>query len=631
MAYQFTIRLVDQVSAVMKNVKVATDRVHQSTRAYQSSLNTVPKSIQMLEREVKILGKKQREAFDISAVQRYGREIDRVRAQIARMQGKRPPALGGGGAGGGRLGGGIAGMVGGYLAPAAVVAAIGYGLKQSVDTAVDYESTTNALKYASGSADAFKKNLEFVNKAADEMGLNLERSLTGFTQLTASLQGPMKDKAQDIFKGVSMGVAVLGLGAEKSDRVFTALSQIASKGKVQAEELRGQIGEALPGAFSIAAKAMGKTEQQLNKMLDNGEVGAKEFLPAFAKAMEQAYGPGMAEAMNSSRAHTNRFNNELFRTKAFLGAELLPTVVVVMRRMTEWLRGSVAWVKENRVVLGQWAERIGYVAMVAGTAYTMWKVWNAAVIAGAALQAGYAFVVGLVTVATGGWTAATTALSAAMWANPVGIVIALIIGLAAAVVYVWNRYNGFSKFLMGSFAVLKEFGSMVYDYMIAPLMAFGKVFVGAVTLDKDLIGQGLKDGVAAAQRIIDGGSPVKRIKEAYTVGAAEGANMDELDPMGWMKKKLLGGENVYSALGAGVPGGGKDGKGGAAGGDVGVQDQMDSVSGGREGIKNFHLNIGKLVEQLTVQTTTVREGANDIKGTVTDLLLSAVNDVQVAR
>ena len=42
-----------------------------------------------------------------------------------------------------------------------------------------------------------------------------------------------------------------------------ALAQMASKGTVQAEELRGQLGERLPGAFKIAAAAMGVTQAEL--------------------------------------------------------------------------------------------------------------------------------------------------------------------------------------------------------------------------------------------------------------------------------------------------------------------------------------------------------------------------------
>lgn len=55
-----------------------------------------------------------------------------------------------------------------------------------------------------------------------------------------------------------MAGSALALSKDQMDGVFLALGQMISKGKVQAEELRGQLGERLPGAFDMAAKAMGR-------------------------------------------------------------------------------------------------------------------------------------------------------------------------------------------------------------------------------------------------------------------------------------------------------------------------------------------------------------------------------------
>ena len=68
----------------------------------------------------------------------------------------------------------------------------------------------------------------------------------------------------------------MGLSVENQERAFLALNQMMSKGTVQAEELRGQLGEALPGAFGIMAKAVGVTEKELQNMMKAGEVLADE-------------------------------------------------------------------------------------------------------------------------------------------------------------------------------------------------------------------------------------------------------------------------------------------------------------------------------------------------------------------
>jgi tape measure domain-containing protein len=69
---------------------------------------------------------------------------------------------------------------------------------------------------------------------------------------------------------------------------MTALTQMIGKGKISAEELRGQLGEALPSAMGIMAKSLGVTTQQLDKMMANGELMAADVLPKFATEMEKA-------------------------------------------------------------------------------------------------------------------------------------------------------------------------------------------------------------------------------------------------------------------------------------------------------------------------------------------------------
>ena len=77
---------------------------------------------------------------------------------------------------------------------------------------------------------------------------------------------------------------------------FIALGQMISKGKVQAEELRGQLGERLPGAFQLAAKAMGMTTAALDKFMADGKLTAEELLPKLAKVLKDEYGAAAEEA-----------------------------------------------------------------------------------------------------------------------------------------------------------------------------------------------------------------------------------------------------------------------------------------------------------------------------------------------
>lgn len=83
------------------------------------------------------------------------------------------------------------------------------------------------------------------------------------------------------------------------------LAQMISKGTVQSEELKGQLGERLPSAFNLAAKAMGVNTQQLGKMLENGEVLATDLLPRLALELNKTFVP-TEEMLNGPQAAINR-------------------------------------------------------------------------------------------------------------------------------------------------------------------------------------------------------------------------------------------------------------------------------------------------------------------------------------
>ena len=68
-----------------------------------------------------------------------------------------------------------------------------------------------------------------------------------------------------------------------------ATSQVFSKGKVSAEELRQQLGERLPGAFTLFAESMEKTPAELDKALEQGKVTLQDFM-GFAKKLTAEYG-----------------------------------------------------------------------------------------------------------------------------------------------------------------------------------------------------------------------------------------------------------------------------------------------------------------------------------------------------
>lgn len=208
------------------------------------------------------------------------------------------------------------------LKNAAGLLAAGLAFKEITTAGLQMEKMTAKVKAATGTAHAAAIEMEFLNHQVDRLGLELRTAGDDFGQLAASAKGTTLagQGTRDIFTAVAEAASVLKLSADDTSGAIRAISQMMSKGKVQAEELRGQLGERLPGAFGIAARAMGKTTQELDKMLEQGEVIAEDFLPKFAREMQKTFADQVPDAVQSAQASINRFNNTVFRMKADIAA-----------------------------------------------------------------------------------------------------------------------------------------------------------------------------------------------------------------------------------------------------------------------------------------------------------------------
>jgi tape measure domain-containing protein len=115
--------------------------------------------------------------------------------------------------------------------------------------------TTNQIEYN----DALK----FIQTSTDNYAVTQDILTRQFTKLQASVQGS-GGSLQDtkiVFDGIVSAVRATGGSLQDVDSALTATAQVFSKGKVSAEELRQQIGERLPGAFTLFAKSMDMTPQ----------------------------------------------------------------------------------------------------------------------------------------------------------------------------------------------------------------------------------------------------------------------------------------------------------------------------------------------------------------------------------
>lgn len=182
--------------------------------------------------------------------------------------------------------------------------------KAVFETGRQMEALNLSFKAITGSAAGARAELAFIRNLAGEYGQNF----LSMAQSTKTFIAAAKDTelagagTREVIKGVSAAAAALGLDAQNVQGIFLALGQMMSKGTVQAEELRGQLGERLPGAFGLAARAMGVSTAELGKMLEQGQVLATDLIPKLAKALVDEYGESAKQAADTGTAAVNRMN-----------------------------------------------------------------------------------------------------------------------------------------------------------------------------------------------------------------------------------------------------------------------------------------------------------------------------------
>ena len=201
------------------------------------------------------------------------------------------------------------------LAIAAWGAAVLYAGKACLDAQIQMQRLEQSYKAVFGAGAGAQ--LQAVYEQTNRVGLKFLETAEAAKSFFAAGQGTsLAPQLNNIFRAVTNAGASLQLSTEQVNGTFIALGQMMSKGKVQAEELRGQLGERLPGAFQMAAKAMGMTTAELDKFMADGKLTAEDLLPRLAEVLEEKYARAAENAADTAQGAINRMSTEWTLFKA---------------------------------------------------------------------------------------------------------------------------------------------------------------------------------------------------------------------------------------------------------------------------------------------------------------------------
>tara|TARA_Y100001973_G_scaffold38585_1_gene57977 strand:- start:173 stop:2323 length:2151 start_codon:yes stop_codon:yes gene_type:complete len=237
---------------------------------------------------------------------------------------------------------GAFGGPGGAVVGGAIGASLG-GVRQSIGEMGKYNASLKqqrfALKLVINDTEKYNQAQQFLAKTSEELAIPQDVIVRQFTALTASVVGAGKsvEDAQDVFLSIASGIRGTGGSLEDMRSAMVATAQVFSKGKVSAEELRQQLGERLPGAFTLFAASMNKTPAELDKALEQGKVTLEDFL-GFSKHLFNNYAENSKILATSPAAAGDRLATEFSKFKdifgglfANIGAGLQDTTTNILR------------------------------------------------------------------------------------------------------------------------------------------------------------------------------------------------------------------------------------------------------------------------------------------------------------
>jgi tape measure domain-containing protein len=138
-----------------------------------------------------------------------------------------------------------------------------------------------------GSSQAAKTELAWVKDFAKETPFNFQDVLKYDQQLQAMI-GDSKE-AHDALQAAGDAAAGLGRGTEGVASIALALGQIATKGKLQSQELVLQLAQVGINGVKILADQLGTSTADIQDRMQQGILDSATYLPILIKGIEQQY------------------------------------------------------------------------------------------------------------------------------------------------------------------------------------------------------------------------------------------------------------------------------------------------------------------------------------------------------
>lgn len=193
----------------------------------------------------------------------------------------------------------------------------GFAAKEIVDSGRERMKMSNIMTAATKDSEEYAKAMAYVRAESNRLGQSTTEMGIGFAKVLQSAKDKISlEKTQKIFTGFGELMTVMGNSADDQKGVYRAMSQMFSKGKIEADD-EGQMAERgipIKELIKKAALEVYKVDQKgYEKMRKAGTVKAEDVLPRVAELMSEMANKNNAleKALNQSLTKQQQFMNRL--------------------------------------------------------------------------------------------------------------------------------------------------------------------------------------------------------------------------------------------------------------------------------------------------------------------------------
>ena len=352
---------------------------------------------------------------------------------------------------------------------------------------------------------------------------------------------------------------------QKFQSLALVFGQVSSAGKLSGQDLLQFINAGF-NPLKELQEMTGKSYEELQNVMSKGQISADMVAAAMKRAtseggkfyqmmdkMSATTGGRISTVIDSIKERTAKmfeYIAPLIAKFLELVDAIIPPIFTAFEKVVSAVSTVIQWFLKYQDVLK-------YVGIAVGTFYTIIKAKTIALYA-------LVGVIKIVTVVTEAWATITKVLNVLFVSSPIGWIALAIGGLAAAVVYCWDKFVGFRAFILGMWDTFKQFGKIIYESVIIRFyeiinsvkslsLAFKKLFSGDFAGAYDSVKNTFSNGLGVYSKL-NAASGISNISIADNINRRK-SEQSLVIPVN------ANGTGVSGSLVSGLSGGGKGSSG----------------------------------------------------------------------